>query len=169
MASQITLNLRNAGTSDEKYSLNCFGFLTEGNIGSVVVRVTRKWEEFDFMFTHGITSVDLVIVDAQGYELHVVIPQNLIYKFADELIEGRLYSIEKLHLISAKGKFRPAYSQNRGLFFRETCIAALEDYPNFIVPNKFHFTEFEMLGSKLEYLYLSDVVAILKTITNFQS
>ncbi|KAI3932896.1 hypothetical protein MKX01_031878 [Papaver californicum] len=68
IASQITLGLPNAGTSDGQYRLNCFRSLDEGNTESVVVRVTRKWEELDFMFTHDVTSVDLVIVDAQaGY------------------------------------------------------------------------------------------------------
>ncbi|KAI3996469.1 hypothetical protein MKX01_001307 [Papaver californicum] len=65
LASQITVALPNAGNSDGHYNLNCFPSLYDSKTESVVVRVTRKWEEFDFMFTHEVTSVDLVIVDAQ--------------------------------------------------------------------------------------------------------
>ncbi|KAI3991274.1 hypothetical protein MKX01_034593 [Papaver californicum] len=155
MESQSTLTLSDAGTSSEKCSLNCFGSLAEGNIGSVVVMVTRKREEFDLMITHDITGVDWVIVDVQGYELHAVIPRNLIGKFADQVTEGNLYSVDKLHPTAAKANCCPAYSQDRGLFVCETSVTALEDCHEFIVPNKFRFIEIEMLGPKLDNIYLT--------------
>ncbi|KAI3925816.1 hypothetical protein MKX01_003375 [Papaver californicum] len=74
----------------------------------VTVRVTRKWEELNFMSTNNVTSVDIVIVDEEGAELHAVIPNNLIWKFDKLIREGCLYCIEKLHLADAKPKFRPA-------------------------------------------------------------
>ncbi|KAI3836093.1 hypothetical protein MKW92_051936 [Papaver armeniacum] len=45
------------------------------------------------MSTNDVTSIDMVIVDEQGEELHAVIPKNLIWKFDKLIQEGGLYSI----------------------------------------------------------------------------
>ncbi|KAI3917470.1 hypothetical protein MKW92_039359 [Papaver armeniacum] len=50
----------------------------------------------------------MVIVDDEGDELHAIIPKNLIWKFDKQIREGGLYTIEKLHLTTAKPKFKPA-------------------------------------------------------------
>ncbi|KAI3964646.1 hypothetical protein MKX01_020463, partial [Papaver californicum] len=91
------------------------------------------------------------LYEGTGYALHAVIPQNFS-KFDDEIREGRLYSIDKLHLTSARAKFRPAYSEKRGLFVSATSIVGLENYPVLIVRNTFRFAEFESLESKLDNL-----------------
>ncbi|RZC56373.1 hypothetical protein C5167_015228 [Papaver somniferum] len=62
--------------------------LDEGKSSGVTVRVTKKWEELDFMSTNDVTSVDMVIVDEQGDELHAIIPKNLTWKFDKQIREG---------------------------------------------------------------------------------
>ncbi|KAI3977510.1 hypothetical protein MKX01_000423 [Papaver californicum] len=119
--------------------------LGEANSYVVTVRVTRKWEELDFMCTNDVTSIDCVIVDEQGDELHVVIQKNLIWKFDKKIREGCLYSIDKLHLTTANPKYRPVYNEEMGFFHWNTTITVLDAYSVSIVPHKFHFSEFESL------------------------
>ncbi|RZC73584.1 hypothetical protein C5167_049061 [Papaver somniferum] len=71
------------------------------------------WEELNFTSTNDVSGVDMIIVDEQGDELHTIIPKNLIWKFDKQIREGGLYTIEKLHLTTAKPKFRPAQSEKK--------------------------------------------------------
>ncbi|KAI3905233.1 hypothetical protein MKX01_017479 [Papaver californicum] len=109
MAPQITCEPHEIGTSATQDSSKSLHSLGEGNFSAVTVRVTRKWEELDFMSTNDITIIYCVIVDEQGNELYVVIPKNLIWNFDKKIREGYLYLIDKLHSTKVKPKYRPAY------------------------------------------------------------
>ncbi|RZC89240.1 hypothetical protein C5167_030935 [Papaver somniferum] len=124
MASQVTCNIQKVGPSATQDTLKSLRSLDEGKTSIVTVRVTRKWEELDFMSTNDVTSIDMVIVDEQGEELHAVIPKNLIWKFDKLIREGGLYSMQKLHLPTAKPKFRPAHNEKRAFFRSTTSITA---------------------------------------------
>ncbi|KAI3936986.1 hypothetical protein MKX01_015201, partial [Papaver californicum] len=65
MASQvncITQKVSPSATQDSSKSLRS---LDKGKSSVFTVRVTRKWEESDFMSTNDVISVDMVIVDEQ--------------------------------------------------------------------------------------------------------
>ncbi|XP_026402931.1 uncharacterized protein LOC113298409 [Papaver somniferum] len=168
MASQVTCNIHKVGPSATQDTLKSLRSLDEGKTSIITVRVTRKWEELDFMSTNDVTSIDMVIVDEQGEELHAVLPKNLIWKFDKLIREGCLYSMQKLHLTTAKPKFRPAHNEKRAFFWSTTSVSALDAYSVSIVPQKFCFTELEAIESNLQNIHLTDVVGFLKTVTNIQ-
>ncbi|KAI3854876.1 hypothetical protein MKW92_004097 [Papaver armeniacum] len=105
MTSQVTCKLQKVGSSTTHDTLKRLRSLDEG-----------KTKELDFMSTNDVTSVDMVIIDEQGEELHVFIPKNLIWKFEKQIWEGCLYSMQKSHLTTSKPKFRPGHNEKRGLF-----------------------------------------------------
>ncbi|KAI3901444.1 hypothetical protein MKW92_019823 [Papaver armeniacum] len=168
MASQINITPHQVPSSATQDKLKSLRSLDEGKSSGVTVRVTRKWEELDFISSNDVTSVDMVIVDEQGDELHAIIPKNLTWKFDKQIREVGLYTVEKLHLTAAKPKFRPAKSEKRGYFLRNTSLSALDAYSVSIIPHNFCFTEFEALKLNLQNIHLTDVVGFLKTITNIQ-
>ncbi|KAI3902984.1 hypothetical protein MKW92_009103 [Papaver armeniacum] len=102
MASQINAKPQRSTIFRLPDKLKSLRSLDEGKTNVVTVRVTRKWEELNFMSTNDVTSVDMVIVDEEGDELHAIIPKNLIWKFDKQIREGGLYTIEKLHLTTAE-------------------------------------------------------------------
>ncbi|XP_026434422.1 replication protein A 70 kDa DNA-binding subunit C-like isoform X1 [Papaver somniferum] len=157
MASQVTCNIHKVGPLATQDTLKSLPSLDEGKTSIVTVRVTRKWEELDFMSTNDVTSIDMVIVDEQGEELHAVIPKNLIWKFDKLIREGCLYSMQKLHLTTAKPKFCPAHNEKRAFFRSTTSVSALDAYSVSIIPQK-----------NLQNIHLTDVVGFLKTVTNIQ-
>ncbi|XP_026421044.1 uncharacterized protein LOC113317127 isoform X1 [Papaver somniferum] len=61
--SQVTCNIQKVGPSATQDTLKSLRSLDEGKTSIVTVRVTRKWEELDFMSTNDVTSIDMVIVD----------------------------------------------------------------------------------------------------------
>ncbi|XP_026457290.1 uncharacterized protein LOC113358006 [Papaver somniferum] len=91
------------------------------------------------MSTNDVTSVDMVIVNEQ-----------------------------KLHLTTAKPKFRLAHNEKRAFLWSTTSITALDAYFMSIIPQKFCLTEFEDIESTLQNIHLTDVVGFLKTVTNIQ-
>ncbi|KAI3983978.1 hypothetical protein MKX01_035105 [Papaver californicum] len=113
MTPQIICEPQKIGISTTQDNSKSLCLLGEGNSSVVIVRVTRKWEDLDFMSTDDITSIDYVI----GDELYVVIPKNLIWKFDKKIQEGCLYSIDKLHLATTKSKYHPAYNEKKRIFF----------------------------------------------------
>ncbi|RZC71905.1 hypothetical protein C5167_035034 [Papaver somniferum] len=164
MASHVTCNIRKVGPSATQDTLKSLRSLDEGRASIVTIRVTRKWEELDFMSTNDVTSIDMVIVDEQGEELYAVIPKNLIWKFDKLILEG--VSMQKLHLTTAKPKFRPAHNEKRAFFRSTTSVSALDAYSVSIISQKFCFTELEAIN--LQNIHLTDVVGFLKTVTDIQ-
>ncbi|XP_026457272.1 uncharacterized protein LOC113357989 isoform X1 [Papaver somniferum] len=76
--------------------------------------------------------------------------------------------MQKLHLTTAKLKFRLAHNEKRAFLWSTTSITALDAYFVSIIPQKFCFTEFEDIESTLQNIHLTDVVGFLKTVTNIQ-
>ncbi|RZC81452.1 hypothetical protein C5167_044034 [Papaver somniferum] len=66
MSSQVTCKLQKVVCSTTHDTLKILRSLEKGKTSIITVRVTRKWEELDFMSTNDITSVDMVTVDEQG-------------------------------------------------------------------------------------------------------
>ncbi|KAI3905051.1 hypothetical protein MKX01_017297 [Papaver californicum] len=158
MAPQITCEPQKIGTSATQNKSKSLRSLGERNYSVVTVRVTRTWEELDFMCTNDVTIIDYMIVDKHGDELDVVIPKNLIWKFDKKIREGCLYSIDKLHLATSNPKYRPAYNEKRGFFRWNTTFTTLDVYSVSIVPHKFHFSEFESLESNIDNIQLTAIV-----------
>ncbi|KAI3905091.1 hypothetical protein MKX01_017337 [Papaver californicum] len=113
MASQLNCTPPKVGLSPTQDTFKRLRYLQEGRSNSISVRMSRKWEELDFLSTNDITSVDMVFVDES---LHAVIPKHLIWKFDELVREGCLYSIQNLHLADAKPRFRATHN-NWQVFF----------------------------------------------------
>ncbi|KAI3951344.1 hypothetical protein MKW92_031042 [Papaver armeniacum] len=143
--------------------------LYEGRSNTVRVQVVNKWKEFNFRTTDTIKSIDMVLNDEEGDELHASIPEELIWKFDDAIKENSLYSIQGLHLSKSKDRFRPTRSEKRGLFCPNTRITELETNPTAIIPRKFNFTEFEEINSNIQNIYLTDVIGYLRAYTSIRS
>ncbi|KAI3993074.1 hypothetical protein MKX01_009817 [Papaver californicum] len=92
----------------------------------------------------------MIIIDVKGSELYAVIPKNLILKFDKLIREGGPYSMEKLHLTSAKPKFRPACNDKSAFFRWNTSVTALDAYSVSNIPHEFCFSKFEALASNLQ-------------------
>ncbi|KAI3906178.1 hypothetical protein MKW92_044387 [Papaver armeniacum] len=143
--------------------------LYEGKSNTVRVQVVNKWKEFNFRTTDRIKSIDMLFNDEEGDELHASIPEELIWKFDDAIKENSLYSIQGLHLSKSKTRFRPARSEKRGLFCRDTRITELDTDPTAIIPRRFKFTEFEEINSNIQNIYLTDVIGYLRAYTSIRS
>ncbi|KAI3990007.1 hypothetical protein MKX01_003710 [Papaver californicum] len=178
MASQMNFKPQKVASSATQDNFKSLISLDEGKSSVVTVRVTRKWKELDFTSTNDVTSVDMVMVDEQGDELHAMIPKNLIWKFDKQIRKGgtpparaaqRVGRVgptsSKLHLNDVKPKFHPTNSEKRGFFRWNTSLTAMDATVS-IIPHNFCFTEFEALESNLQNIHLTCNFYYLNVVSN---
>ncbi|KAI3986631.1 hypothetical protein MKX01_014169 [Papaver californicum] len=134
----------------------------------VHVRISRKWNELDFMGMNEVTSLDLFMLDDNGDELHGVVPKKLIWKFDPLLRVGGVYSLNKFTILGEKKIFCPARNEHRLFFNGDTEVKYLCGTPAEIPHHKFTFTPFEDLESRSSNTYLTDVIGVLISLTNLQ-
>ncbi|KAI3985813.1 hypothetical protein MKX01_026599 [Papaver californicum] len=92
MASQIIDKNQKVLSSTSQGIHKSFRSMNETRSTLLIVHVTKKREELNFICTNDVTNVDMVIVDKEGEEMHALIPNNLILEFDEKIQEGRLYS-----------------------------------------------------------------------------
>ncbi|KAI3905640.1 hypothetical protein MKX01_036549 [Papaver californicum] len=106
MASQLNCTSLEVGISATKDMFKSLGSLQEGESRCVIVRVSRKPEELDFMSTTDVTSVDVF-----ESELHAVIPKNLIWKYDKLVREGFCVLYQHIALGRSQTKIQPSPQQ----------------------------------------------------------
>ncbi|MCL7039406.1 hypothetical protein MKW94_023832 [Papaver nudicaule] len=143
------------------------GEAEEGKPWSTRVRISRKWNELDFMGTNEVTSLDLFLIDENGAELHGVVPKKLIWKFDPLLRVGGIYSLNKFTILGEKKIFRPAHNEHRLFFNWDTEVKSMCSNSIDIPDHKFNFTDFEDLESRScnTYLYLTNPQQVKKKTT----
>ncbi|KAI3983970.1 hypothetical protein MKX01_035097 [Papaver californicum] len=119
-----------------------FSHITEAEEGEkwiTRVRISRKWNELDFMGTNEVTSLDVFMLDDNGDELHGVAPKKLIWKFDPLLRVGGVYSLNKFTILDEKKIFRPACNDHRLFFNWDTEVKYLYGTPSKIPQHKLLF------------------------------
>ncbi|KAK9689782.1 hypothetical protein RND81_09G080700 [Saponaria officinalis] len=77
----------------------------------ITARATRIWEveanEADKPY-----SLDMVLLDQEGDQIHATIPRRLINQYAETLKEGPIYRIQHFEVVESARSYRPVTSTN---------------------------------------------------------
>jgi replication factor A1 len=63
---------------------------------NIRVKIIRLWQVSDFNRINVSFSLEMVLIDAAGDKIHATIKKTQIYKFKNDLIEGKIYCLENM-------------------------------------------------------------------------
>lgn len=69
-------------------------------------KIIRLWKVADFNRNVIPFSIEMVLMDEGGDRIHASVKRTLIYKFKNDLIEGKSYSFENLGVAKNGGSYR---------------------------------------------------------------
>ncbi|KAK2458441.1 replication protein A 70 kDa DNA-binding subunit E [Trifolium repens] len=123
-------------------------------------KIIRLWEVSDFNRNTIPFSIEMVLMDADGAKIHATVKKTLIYKFKDELKEGKIYAFENMGVATNGGPYRSTQHRYK-LNFQFTSI--VQRFCNQdIVKSPFNFTPIaEILGGSYDTDFLVDVIGFL--------
>jgi hypothetical protein len=59
-------------------------------------KIIRLWAVSDFNRPNIHFSIEMVLMDSEGAKIHATVRKTLIYKFKDDLREGKVYAFENM-------------------------------------------------------------------------
>jgi len=83
-----------------------FEISTEKFFWNIKARVIRLWQVFDFKRNTLPFSSEMVLMDETGNKIHASIKKNLLYKFKNDIFEGKCFSFENMGVANNGGNYR---------------------------------------------------------------
>ncbi|CAJ2640094.1 unnamed protein product [Trifolium pratense] len=108
-------------------------------------KVIRLWEVSDFNRPNNPFSIEMVLMDSEGERIHATIKKTLIYKFKDDLMEGKVYSFENMGVSTNGGAYRTTHHRYKLNFQFGSLVQRL--------------TNVDVSGSQFNLVPISDVVS----------
>jgi replication factor A1 len=116
-------------------------------------KIIRLWEVSDFNRNTIPFSIEMVLMDADGAKIHATVKKTLIYKFKDELKEGRIYAFENMGVATNGGPYRSTQHRYKLNFQFTSIVQRLCNQD--IVKSPFNFTPIsEIVGGSHDTDYL---------------
>ncbi|KAK9724003.1 hypothetical protein RND81_05G040700 [Saponaria officinalis] len=134
----------------------------------ITARATRIWEvaakDADKPY-----SLDMVLLDHEGDQIHATIPRRLINQYAETLKEGTIYKIQHFEVAGSARSYRPVTSTNNIIKWTPFTSIVQDDQSLPIAKHKFEFCPFDSLAQRTNKLdHLIDVVGLLTTVESKQ-
>ncbi|KAF9621357.1 hypothetical protein IFM89_020016 [Coptis chinensis] len=128
----------------------------------IMVRITRTWEVFDFEDGDKRISLDLILLDTHGNQMHATVPEEDALKHERVLQEGNICIITNFNVGSAKKFLRPVNNIHRIFFKWDTVAKLMNDQSNNFPMYMFSFKTFNAISSGYEETQnATDVIGIL--------
>ncbi|XP_038701879.1 replication protein A 70 kDa DNA-binding subunit D-like [Tripterygium wilfordii] len=128
----------------------------------VVVRLTRLWESRNTK-TDETISIDMILLDREGTQIHAIIWKRQAERFREKLHEGKLYKIKNFRVVVSKVNYKPVDGKYTIVFMPNTSLEELpKDRGEPIDKHKFCFQSYEELVNRPNHhVVLSDVIGLL--------
>ncbi|KAF9602128.1 hypothetical protein IFM89_025173 [Coptis chinensis] len=128
----------------------------------IMVRISRTWEVFDFEDGDKRISLDLILLDTHGNQMHATVPEEDALKHERVLQEGNICIITNFNVGSAKFFLRPVNNIHRIFFKWDTVAKLMNDQSNNFPMYMFSFKTFNAISSGYEETQnATDVIGIL--------
>jgi replication factor A1 len=111
---------------------------------NIRAKIIRLWQVSDFNRANVPFSLEMVLMDAAGDKIHATIKKTLIYKFKNDLIEGKVYCFENMGVATNSG----AYRSNRHPYKLNFQYGSLVQ----------RLSNFEILKSPYNFVPISEIV-----------
>ncbi|WJX56318.1 hypothetical protein P8452_41985 [Trifolium repens] len=102
----------------------------------------------------------MVLMNSYGGRIHGTVKTTLIYKFKDELIEGKVYTFEKMGVSPNVGAYRTTHHSFKLNFKATTLVQML--FNQDIVRSPYNFVPIgQIVGGSYDTDFLVDIIGIL--------
>jgi replication factor A1 len=106
-------------------------------VWNVKAKVIRLWQVSDFNRNTLPFSIEMVLLDSHGDRIHATIKKTLIYKFKNEIVEGRTYAFENLGVSNNGGAYRTTRHPYKFNFQFNSLVQRLSNFEISKSPFKF--------------------------------
>jgi replication factor A1 len=103
----------------------------------VKAKIIRLWQVSDFNRTTLPFSIEMVLLDSHGDRIHATIKKTLIYKFKDQIVEGKVYALQNLGVSNNGGAYRTTRHPYKMNFQFNSFVQRLTNFD--ISKSPFHF------------------------------
>ena len=79
---------------------------TDKTFWNIKAKIIRLWQVTDFNNPRVPFSVEMILMDSDGGRIHATIRKTLLYKFKNDVLEGKTYAFEKMGVTSNGGGYR---------------------------------------------------------------
>lgn len=133
---------------------------TEKTFWNLKARVIRLWQVSDFNRNTLPFSTEMVLMDEAGNRIHATIKKNLLYKFKNDIFEGRCFSFENMGVANNGGNYRTTRHNFKLNFQFGSKVVFL---PNLsITKSPYNFVPIpEIVGGAYDTDYLPDLCGFL--------
>ncbi|WJX72177.1 hypothetical protein P8452_56082 [Trifolium repens] len=114
---------------------------------NIRAKIIRLWQVSDFNRTNVPFSLEMVLMDAAGDKIHATIKKTLIYKFKNDLIEGKVYCLENMGVATNSGAYHSTRHPYKLNFQYSSLVQRLSN--------------FEILKSPYNFVPISEVAGDL--------
>ncbi|XP_015932486.1 replication protein A 70 kDa DNA-binding subunit B-like [Arachis duranensis] len=128
----------------------------------IKVKILRMWKVPSYEKSYSQPSMELVVIDKDGTQIHFFIRSVHYRLFEPILEEGKVFVVGNFAMDSNTQKYRPTKHSMRIIFKRDTLVSGADDMDIPIESFDFVATK-EILSSVKDDLYLIDFVGLLST------
>ncbi|KAF9625146.1 hypothetical protein IFM89_019360 [Coptis chinensis] len=121
----------------------------------IKVRVSRIWEATDFN-TDKIKSLDMLLIDEHGDQIHTKIPISFVFKYKPQLKEVQIYYMEEFSTFKIYEKvYRPVNHDYIIMFNWNTILKPSKEEDIQFPKQLFNFTNFSEVSSRKDNIHLT--------------
>ncbi|XP_057453761.1 uncharacterized protein LOC130745485 isoform X2 [Lotus japonicus] len=124
--------------------------------GSIRVRIIHMWESCPVNLPMKPYSLHIVLIDSEGVRIEAIARNNLITKFKNDLLEGKVYRISTFMVSTNSGFFMASHNEFKINFVDKTKVVLEEAPMTPMIPlNMFTFRDSEeIIATGGDYNYL---------------
>ncbi|XP_057426364.1 replication protein A 70 kDa DNA-binding subunit B-like [Lotus japonicus] len=127
---------------------------------AIVVKVVRLWLTPSYSGSKLPSSLEMVLMDSKGCKIHASIRRTLVYRFKNQLLEGRVYQISFFGVCENDGDFRTTPHPYKVNFQMHTSVRLMANTP--ITGKPFTFMPLsDVVFKDPDTFFLIDVIGIL--------
>ncbi|KAF9614936.1 hypothetical protein IFM89_021366 [Coptis chinensis] len=130
----------------------------------IKVRVSRIWEAIDYT-TNTVKSLDTLLLDEHGDQIHAKIPSFIIGKYKPQLKEMQIYHIEDFSTLKIFDNvtYRPVNHPYIIKFKWNTIVKPNREFDTQFPKQQFDFVDFTKVSSRKDNKHLTDIIGIVST------
>ncbi|KAF9609491.1 hypothetical protein IFM89_016577 [Coptis chinensis] len=123
----------------------------------IMARVSRIWEAIDYT-TDEVKSLDMLLIDEHGHQIHAKVDKSLMNKFQRQIVEQEIYSLDRFSLSKSKNKYNVTPGDISLVSIGTPKIKPLKIKDINFPEHAFSFVNFDQIPSKTDNNHLIDVI-----------
>ncbi|XP_038719922.1 replication protein A 70 kDa DNA-binding subunit C-like [Tripterygium wilfordii] len=129
----------------------------------VIARISRLWDSKNVRNNNDLLSLDMLLLDAEGTQIHGKIRKRQVEMFRNKIKEGHIYVIRNFRVVDSDNAYKLVGGDVSINFLPISSFKELSGYDGPPIEHyKFHFQNQDEIIKRLNnHTYLTDVIGLL--------